>query len=268
MLPVKVRSCAVALLGKLLWLEHILLSAGLCCAGEHKIHFIPGMIGPFLGVTLVPQPEVRNIMIPIFHDMMDWEQRKNGNFKQVRPPPPAGGVRVLFPGMDPFYPGTWCGWPGCSSSVVLGRLESHPRVSLPCWPEVICGFSSWSAIREESEEKNWTSCERTFLIKERVTETVTSQLHSEGGPRSMLSFLSRGSPVHMVQAFLWLEPRPENLSELRTSQTPAQRGISAWFLTTWLQAVPLGGSSATPKVEERAPALVSVAPRNRTRNNR
>uniref|UniRef100_A0A671KHM7 Dedicator of cytokinesis protein 3-like n=1 Tax=Sinocyclocheilus anshuiensis TaxID=1608454 RepID=A0A671KHM7_9TELE len=33
--------------------------------------------------TLVPQNEVRNIMIPIFHDMMDWEQRKNGNFKQV-----------------------------------------------------------------------------------------------------------------------------------------------------------------------------------------
>lgn len=42
------------------------------------------MIGPFLGVTLVPQPEVRNIMIPIFHDMMDWEQRKHGSFKQVR----------------------------------------------------------------------------------------------------------------------------------------------------------------------------------------
>ncbi|XP_059505489.1 dedicator of cytokinesis protein 3 isoform X3 [Stegostoma tigrinum] len=51
--------------------------------GENKIHFIPGMIGPFLGVTLVPQAEVRNVMIPIFHDMMDWEQRKNGNFKQV-----------------------------------------------------------------------------------------------------------------------------------------------------------------------------------------
>ncbi|CAJ0946087.1 unnamed protein product [Ranitomeya imitator] len=41
------------------------------------------MIGPFLGVSLVPQPEVRNIMIPIFHDMMDCEQRRNGNFKQV-----------------------------------------------------------------------------------------------------------------------------------------------------------------------------------------
>lgn len=59
------------------------LMSCLLVVGENKIHFIPGMIGPFLGVTLVPQVEVRNIMIPIFHDMMDWEQRKNGNFKQV-----------------------------------------------------------------------------------------------------------------------------------------------------------------------------------------
>lgn len=73
-------------------------------AGENKIHFIPGMIGPFLGVTLVPQVEVRNIMIPIFHDMMDWEQRKNGNFKQVgnasrniqMMPPGGRGQEVRF----------------------------------------------------------------------------------------------------------------------------------------------------------------------------
>ncbi|XP_028841844.1 dedicator of cytokinesis protein 3-like [Denticeps clupeoides] len=51
--------------------------------GEDKQHFTPGMMGPFLGVALVPQPEVRNIIIPIFHDMMNWEQRKSGNFKQV-----------------------------------------------------------------------------------------------------------------------------------------------------------------------------------------
>lgn len=58
-------------------------NVNLCNPGDNKPHFIPGMMGPFLGVTLVPQTEVRNIMIPIFHDMMDWEQRKNGNFKQV-----------------------------------------------------------------------------------------------------------------------------------------------------------------------------------------
>lgn len=59
------------------------INVNLCNPGDNKPHFIPGMMGPFLGVTLVPQTEVRNIMIPIFHDMMDWEQRKNGNFKQV-----------------------------------------------------------------------------------------------------------------------------------------------------------------------------------------
>lgn len=47
------------------------------------MNFIPAMIGPFLEVTLVPQPDLRNVMIPIFHDMMDWEQRRSGNFKQV-----------------------------------------------------------------------------------------------------------------------------------------------------------------------------------------
>uniref|UniRef100_A0A4W3IWG0 Dedicator of cytokinesis protein 4 n=1 Tax=Callorhinchus milii TaxID=7868 RepID=A0A4W3IWG0_CALMI len=51
--------------------------------GEHKMNFIPGLIGPFLEVTLVPQADLRNVMIPIFHDMMDWEQRRTGNFKQV-----------------------------------------------------------------------------------------------------------------------------------------------------------------------------------------
>ncbi|MGH0125600.1 UNVERIFIED_CONTAM: hypothetical protein FKN15_010366 [Acipenser sinensis] len=50
--------------------------------GEHKVNFIPAMIGPFLEVTLVPQPDLRNVMIPIFHDMMDWEQRRSGSFKQ------------------------------------------------------------------------------------------------------------------------------------------------------------------------------------------
>ncbi|XP_037108357.1 dedicator of cytokinesis protein 3-like isoform X3 [Syngnathus acus] len=50
---------------------------------ENRRHLIPGMIGPLLGVTLVPQAEIRNIMVPIFHDMMDWEQRKEGSLKQV-----------------------------------------------------------------------------------------------------------------------------------------------------------------------------------------
>ena len=51
--------------------------------GEHKINFIPSMVGPFLEVTLVPEPELRKATLHIFFDMMDCEQRARGNFKQV-----------------------------------------------------------------------------------------------------------------------------------------------------------------------------------------
>uniref|UniRef100_UPI00358F211C dedicator of cytokinesis protein 3-like n=1 Tax=Myxine glutinosa TaxID=7769 RepID=UPI00358F211C len=51
--------------------------------GDNKSHFVPGFLGPFLEVTLVPQAELRALLIPIFHDIMDCEQRRNGAFKQV-----------------------------------------------------------------------------------------------------------------------------------------------------------------------------------------
>uniref|UniRef100_A0A3Q3JZH3 Dedicator of cytokinesis 5 n=1 Tax=Monopterus albus TaxID=43700 RepID=A0A3Q3JZH3_MONAL len=41
--------------------------------GPHKMKFIPAMVGPILGVTLVPQPELRKATIPIFFDMMQCE---------------------------------------------------------------------------------------------------------------------------------------------------------------------------------------------------
>ncbi|XP_046396689.1 dedicator of cytokinesis protein 3 [Ischnura elegans] len=51
--------------------------------GEHKIHFIPSMVGPFLEVTLVPESELRKATLHIFFDMMECEQQARGNFKQV-----------------------------------------------------------------------------------------------------------------------------------------------------------------------------------------
>ncbi|XP_068594591.1 dedicator of cytokinesis protein 5 [Brachionichthys hirsutus] len=41
--------------------------------GPHKMRFIPGMVGPILEVTLVPEPELRKATIPIFFDMMQCE---------------------------------------------------------------------------------------------------------------------------------------------------------------------------------------------------
>ncbi|XP_071039760.1 dedicator of cytokinesis protein 1 isoform X2 [Parasteatoda tepidariorum] len=41
--------------------------------GQHQIHFVPGMVGPFLEMTLIPEMELRKATIPIFFDMMQCE---------------------------------------------------------------------------------------------------------------------------------------------------------------------------------------------------
>ena len=41
--------------------------------GKNKIKFIPGMIGPFLEVALLPEVELRKATIPIFFDMINCE---------------------------------------------------------------------------------------------------------------------------------------------------------------------------------------------------
>ncbi|CAB0010662.1 unnamed protein product [Nesidiocoris tenuis] len=51
--------------------------------GEHRINFIPSMVGPFLEVTLVPEPELRKATLGIFFDMIQCEYKVHGNFKQV-----------------------------------------------------------------------------------------------------------------------------------------------------------------------------------------
>ncbi|KAL1137917.1 hypothetical protein AAG570_009612 [Ranatra chinensis] len=41
--------------------------------GQHKINFIPSLVGPFLEMTLIPETELRRATIPIFFDMMQCE---------------------------------------------------------------------------------------------------------------------------------------------------------------------------------------------------
>ncbi|XP_037077483.1 dedicator of cytokinesis protein 1-like, partial [Pollicipes pollicipes] len=41
--------------------------------GQHKISFVPSLVGPFLEMTLVPDPELRAMTIPLFFDMMQCE---------------------------------------------------------------------------------------------------------------------------------------------------------------------------------------------------
>lgn len=51
--------------------------------GAHKLHFIPSMVGPFLEVTLVPEPDLRRSTLSVFYDMMQCEQADRGSFRLV-----------------------------------------------------------------------------------------------------------------------------------------------------------------------------------------
>uniref|UniRef100_A0A3P9MDG1 Dedicator of cytokinesis 2 n=1 Tax=Oryzias latipes TaxID=8090 RepID=A0A3P9MDG1_ORYLA len=50
--------------------------------GSHKICFIPGMVGPILEMTLIPDEELRRATIPIFFDMITCEHTQFGNFQK------------------------------------------------------------------------------------------------------------------------------------------------------------------------------------------
>ncbi|KAJ8362384.1 hypothetical protein AAFF_G00376120 [Aldrovandia affinis] len=51
----------------------------------HKMMFIPSMVGPILEATLVPEPDLRKAIIPIFFDMMQCEHNfsLNHTFQMV-----------------------------------------------------------------------------------------------------------------------------------------------------------------------------------------
>ncbi|XP_069755178.1 dedicator of cytokinesis protein 2-like [Narcine bancroftii] len=49
---------------------------------QNKIHFIPGMVGPILEMTLIPEVELRKATIPIFFDMMLCEYTIFNNFRK------------------------------------------------------------------------------------------------------------------------------------------------------------------------------------------
>ncbi|XP_050566552.1 dedicator of cytokinesis protein 2-like [Cygnus atratus] len=50
--------------------------------GHRKIEFIPGMVGPILEMTLVPELELRKSTIPIFFDMMLCEYQLTASFSR------------------------------------------------------------------------------------------------------------------------------------------------------------------------------------------
>ena len=48
-----------------------------------QIQLVPSLVGPLLEVTLIPQREIRQTVLPLLIFMMEAEQRERGNFRQM-----------------------------------------------------------------------------------------------------------------------------------------------------------------------------------------
>lgn len=59
------------------------LRAIISLKGQHKIKFIPEMVGPILEMTLIPETELRKATIAIFFDMMQCEFHSTRSFQMV-----------------------------------------------------------------------------------------------------------------------------------------------------------------------------------------
>lgn len=110
--------------------------------GQNKICFIPGMVGPILEMTLIPEAELRKATIPIFFDMMLCEYQKSGDFKKVKA------------GNSPQHPCSPAPLPPLTSLFHLPGLRSE------AWQEdgdIYSGTQIWSlfhqALLPEAEVK-------------------------------------------------------------------------------------------------------------------
>lgn len=66
--------------------------------GQHKIQFVPSLVGSFLEMTLIPETELRRATIPIFFDMMQCEfySARDANTKSVETKRDASHIRANF----------------------------------------------------------------------------------------------------------------------------------------------------------------------------
>lgn len=59
---------------------------GFCLLEGDRIHFIPEFVGPFLEMALVPEPNLRKAVMPIFFEMMLQEWENTNSFTKVSLP--------------------------------------------------------------------------------------------------------------------------------------------------------------------------------------
>ncbi|NXQ31423.1 DOCK2 protein, partial [Alaudala cheleensis] len=131
--------------------------------GQRKIEFIPGMVGPILEMTLVPELELRKSTIPIFFDMMLCEHRLTGSFSRFedeilrRLDSEVEGGRGDEQYMQLF------------KSILLSCCQSHPELAKPgedfvrLVSELLERLLDYRAVRNDENKTYSMSCTVNLL---------------------------------------------------------------------------------------------------------
>ncbi|XP_044136814.1 dedicator of cytokinesis protein 2 isoform X3 [Bufo gargarizans] len=131
--------------------------------GQNKICFIPGMVGPILEMTLIPEDELRKATIPIFFDMMLCEYQHHGDFRKFE--------NEIILKLDHEVEGGRGDWQYMQlfETILLDYAKKHPYIfkMVESFVTLIKGLLErlldYRAVVTDESKDNWMSCTVNLL---------------------------------------------------------------------------------------------------------
>uniref|UniRef100_A0A671KFL3 Dedicator of cytokinesis protein 2-like n=1 Tax=Sinocyclocheilus anshuiensis TaxID=1608454 RepID=A0A671KFL3_9TELE len=142
--------------------------------GKNKICFIPGMVGPILEMTLIPEEELRRATIPIFFDMMQCEENHSGHFRKFE--------NEIILKLDHEVEGG--GGDERYMELLLECAQGRPQLltEVQHFVTLVTGLLErlldYRSVMSEDSRNNRMSCTVNLLVKNYTEAAYTLLLHS------------------------------------------------------------------------------------------
>uniref|UniRef100_A0A672S3Z5 Dedicator of cytokinesis 2 n=1 Tax=Sinocyclocheilus grahami TaxID=75366 RepID=A0A672S3Z5_SINGR len=143
--------------------------------GKNKICFIPGMVGPILEMTLIPEEELRRATIPIFFDMMQCEENHSGHFRKFE--------NEIILKLDHEVEGG--GGDERYMELLLECAQGRPQLltEVQHFVTLVTGLLErlldYRSVMSEDSRNNRMSCTVNLLVKNYTEAAYTLLLHSK-----------------------------------------------------------------------------------------
>uniref|UniRef100_A0A672S4F7 Dedicator of cytokinesis 2 n=1 Tax=Sinocyclocheilus grahami TaxID=75366 RepID=A0A672S4F7_SINGR len=147
--------------------------------GKNKICFIPGMVGPILEMTLIPEEELRRATIPIFFDMMQCEENHSGHFRKFE------NEIILKLDHEVEGGGGDERYMELLQSILLECAQGRPQLltEVQHFVTLVTGLLErlldYRSVMSEDSRNNRMSCTVNLLVKNYTEAAYTLLLHSK-----------------------------------------------------------------------------------------